>query len=153
MYKSVCEESVCEGHTYMGQTLATCCLSERGCGVMLDGECVATNVVRALDPDAGKPATIGTAETVVLDPSCPDQTFMMGANIVLKGCCDKSGVCGASTAEFAASFGIPIAAMCVTRAEAARMGQRPPDSGPEKTCDYPAEAGAPSDAGDAGSHD
>jgi hypothetical protein len=133
--------------TYKGESLGTCCFSAHGCGVVLEGKCVAPNTVRKLQPDAGKPPSLGTGETVVLDPSCPDQQFRMGANLVLKGCCDKSGVCGASTEGLAAAIGFSIPAMCVTRAESVQFGQRPPaDAGPEKTCSYP-EAGAPSDAG------
>ena len=138
-----CDESVCEGRTYMGQTLATCCVSERGCGVVVDGNCVAPITIADRTPEAGS-SPFGTPETVVLDPSCPDTPFNMGAAITLKGCCDKSGVCGASTEELAKSA--PIPAMCITPKEAERFGQRP-EGGAERPCHYPSDAGAPKDAG------
>jgi hypothetical protein len=137
-----CDESMCEGRTYMGQSLATCCVSERGCGVIVDGNCVAPITIADRSQEAGA-SPFGGAETVVLDPSCPDTPFNMGAAITLKGCCDKTGVCGASTKELSATA--PIPAMCITPKEAERFGQRP-EGGAERPCRYPADAGSPADA-------
>jgi hypothetical protein len=137
-----CDESICEGRTFMGQTLATCCFSERGCGVILDGACIAP--ITIADRDARSPSPFGAGEPVVLDPSCPDRTFTMGATIQLKGCCDPSGVCGSSTEALAAS-GAPIPKMCITPKEATRFGQRA-EAGADITCRYPTDAGLPVDA-------
>jgi hypothetical protein len=138
----VCDESVCEGRTYRGQTLATCCFSERGCGVLLGGACIAPVTIADRDANTGSP--FGVGEEVVLDPSCPDQTLNMGMTFVLKGCCDQTGVCGASTGALAAG-GAPIPAMCITPMEARRFGQRV-EAGAERPCRYPTDAGAAADA-------
>jgi hypothetical protein len=138
----VCDESACAGHTYMGQTLETCCFSAKGCGVIVNGTCTAPIVIA--DRDARSSSPFGSGETVVLDPSCPDQTIMMGQTIQLKGCCDQTGVCGASTAALAAN-GAPIPAMCITPKEATAFGQRS-EAGAEKSCHYPSDGGVPADA-------
>jgi len=136
-----CDESACEGRTYMGQTLETCCFSERGCGVVLDGTCIAPISIADRDANSGSP--FGTGEKVVLDPSCPDSPLMGGA-IQLKGCCDPTGVCGASTEALAAG-GAPIPAMCISPTEARRFGQRV-EAGTERPCRYPGDAGPAADA-------
>lgn len=152
----VCDESVCAGRTYMGQTLETCCFSDKGCGVILNGKCTAPIVIADRDAHAASP--FGSGEKVVLDPSCPDQTLNMGMTIQLKGCCDQTGVCGASTEALAAG-GAPIPAMCITPKEARQFGQRP-EAGAERSCNYPADGGASADASsrdastrDASTHD
>jgi len=141
----VCDESVCEGRTYKGQTLATCCFSARGCGVIVDGTCTPPILIADRDASSGSP--FGSGETVVLDPSCPDQTFNMGMAIQLKGCCDRSGVCGSSTEALAANLGVPIPAMCITPKEATRFGQGASgEAGADIPCRYPGDAGLPADA-------
>ncbi len=139
--KLVCDESACEGRTYKGQTLSTCCVSEKGCGVIVDGKCTAPILIA--DREAGS-SPFGSGEPVVLDPSCPDQTINMGQTFTLKGCCDRTGVCGASTAALAAN-GAPIPAMCISPKEATAFGQRS-EAGTEKPCVYPNDGGAGADA-------
>jgi len=139
-----CDESVCEGKTYMGQSLATCCVNARGCGVIVDGTCTPPILIADRSQEAGA-SPFGTAETVVLDPTCPDQSITMGTTVTLKGCCDRSGVCGSSTEALAAAFGAPIPAMCVTRKEARGFGQRV-EAGADIACDYPSDAGSSADA-------
>jgi hypothetical protein len=90
----------------------------------------------------------GPAEKVVPDPTCPGQPFMggmMGAppgadgGTTLPGCCDKSGVCGVSTAPFAGPF---ISLQCLTPADTQAVLARFPggggsfDAGPAKACTY-----------------
>lgn len=141
-----CDESICAGRTYKGQTLDTCCVSTRGCGVIVDGTCTPPILIADRTPEAGA-SPFGAAETVVLDPTCPDQSFTMGTMVTLKGCCDKSGVCGSSTEALAAAFGAQVPTMCVTRSEARGFGQRVADSGADIPCHYPSDAGLPADAG------
>lgn len=138
----VCDESACEGRMYKGQVLETCCFSDKGCGVIVNGTCTAPILIA--DRDASSSSPFGTGETVVLDPSCPDQTITMGQTLLLKGCCDKTGVCGASTAALAAN-GAPIPAMCISPKEATAFGQRP-EAGAERSCNYPSDGGVSSDA-------
>jgi len=137
-----CDESACEGHTYKGEKLATCCFSERGCGVIVNGTCTAPILIA--DREAGSSSPFGSGEKVVLDPGCPDQTITMGQTFTLKGCCDPTGVCGASTAALAAG-GAPIPAMCITPKEATAFGQRT-EAGAEKSCSYPKDGGTSGDA-------
>jgi hypothetical protein len=100
----------------------------------------------------------GPAEKVVLDPTCPDQHFngggFMGApaggdggTTTLPGCCDKSGVCGISTAPFAGAF---VSMQCLTAADIQKTfsrfggfgrfgvdaGAAAFDAGPPKSCTY-----------------
>jgi hypothetical protein len=138
----VCDEAACAGRTYMGQTLETCCFSAKGCGVIVNGTCTAP--IALADRDASSPSPFGSGEAVVLDPSCPDQTINMGQTIQLKGCCDQTGVCGASTEALAAG-GAPIPAMCITPKEATAFGQRT-EAGADKPCRYPTDGGVSADA-------
>lgn len=100
----------------------------------------------------------GPPEKVVLDPTCPDQHVngggFMGApaggdgGTTVPGCCDKSGVCGVSTAPFARpGF---ISAQCLTAADIRSLfsrfgglggfgvdgGAASFDAGPPKACTY-----------------
>jgi len=135
---SGCDESPCSGKQFAGQALPTCCQSSSACGVSIAGQCVDPALLAGI-PDGG--FTFGQPETVVLDPTCPGRSIM---GLDLKGCCDKSSVCGVSTEGIAASVGFPIPTMCITAAEASsQFGQSfPGDGGAAKPCHYPADAGA-----------
>lgn len=134
-----CDLTPCEGRQFGGQALSTCCQSATACGITLANTCLDPSILGAL----GDSGTFGQAETVVLDPTCPDQAFDAGG-LLLKGCCDRSGFCGSSTEGI--SIGFPIPTQCVTPQEAAaQFGQPMPDAAAQQPCQYPSDAG-PSDA-------
>jgi hypothetical protein len=66
----------------------------------------------SLDPlrDA---APVLPPETIVLDPSCEDQTV---GGIVFKGCCDPAGLCGAAVE-------MPGLVQCLTPDDVRALGQ------------------------------
>jgi hypothetical protein len=137
-----CDPAPCTGKRVYGQDLGSCCMDTTTCGVQpppqagVGTQCLALSTIANLPaeaPDGGLGGLLGPPETIVLDPTCPDFMGMgMGTGgMALKGCCDKSGICGAALTQ---------ANQCFTAADiAGLLGPRGGgfDAGPQKACTYP----------------
>jgi hypothetical protein len=112
-----CDQSACEGKTVQGTPAPPCCIDADTCGVGAPGFCLSLEL---LDAGAGvvPDASIPEPENIVIDPSCPESKIALASYVVvLKGCCDPSGVCGVALAETG-----PFA-QCLTPDDARAAGQ------------------------------
>lgn len=145
-----CDKTACTGKKVFGQALDACCVSADACGVtstQLGGQCLPVSAIANLPsdlPDGGFP--LPQSETIVPDPACPDVQGgggfggpMGGGDAgTLKGCCDKTNVCG-----FAVDSAQLNLTLCLTvddiRSLGATFGGAVPafDAGPQTPCTYP----------------
>lgn len=109
-----CDMTPCEGRVIQeGVTLPTCCIDAQTCGLGPQGLCLPVSAYDDLTRDGGP---LPPGETVVLDPTCPDQVLSQGTlTFTFPGCCDK-GLCGAALAQ-----GSPFA-QCLTPEDARAAG-------------------------------
>lgn len=120
-----CDMTPCEGRLLQtGAPLPTCCIDATTCGLGVQGICLPVSSFDDLTrPDGG---LLPPAETIVLDPACPDQVVTEGPlTLTFRGCCDK-GICGNAIAE-----GGPFA-QCLTPDDARAAGT--PDAGVSVPC-------------------
>jgi hypothetical protein len=138
-----CDTSACTGKSFGGQALAPCCQNATTCGVSVGGtNCISPSLLARVTGDGG---IFGPPETIVPDKACPERQFaaqMGGAPTTLAGCCDKTGVCGVSTASFPSMGGFSIPTQCLTAADIQRLGAGTGmalggDAGPQTACTYP----------------
>ena len=134
-----CNLSPCTGKTAFGTPLTACCQSATLCGVTVAavGQCFDPAQIPSADSGAFSP------ERIVSDPKCKGTTFPTpdgGAPIHLGGCCDKSDVCGFSTANVPSVGGFSLPTQCITPTEVRQFGGGI-DAGAAVHCDYPADGG------------
>jgi hypothetical protein len=128
-----CDPEACPAVSVLGMPVAGCCQESGECGARIDvggtALCSPPNIDQALGTLPNPFAQL-QSELVTLDSACPSVT-VFGTR--LPGCCDRSGVCGASTAPFAsggsnAIAGLDIALTCVTASEAPMRDMGMPES-------------------------
>jgi hypothetical protein len=136
-----CDMAPCEGRVIQaGVALPTCCIDAQTCGLGAPGLCLPVSSFDDLGREGGP---LPPAETIVLDPTCPDQVLGQGGFVLtLKGCCDAAGFCGTAIGE-----GSPFA-QCLTPEDARAAGQ--PDAGPSIRCGTVDTPDASSGSGGAG---
>lgn len=138
-----CTLTPCEGKKAFGQDLTACCMTATQCGVssaaFMAGQCLSADLLNQI-PDAS-----AFTEKIVLDPTCPDLQlpdagsagfgFDAGSANALKGCCDKTNVCGVA---FTITAGPLTISQCYTPADQAAAGMGTPvvDAGPSIPCTY-----------------
>jgi hypothetical protein len=127
---AVCVAASCPSLQLFGSEAPGCCQGTGECG----GNIVYMGAPYCAPPNIEEVAAQITApfeqleeEEIVTADECPGLT-LQGA--MIPGCCDSSGVCGVSTASFAASasggssgFAIPVT--CISAAEARAIGLAP----------------------------
>lgn len=127
---SACVAASCPTLQLFGSEAPGCCQSTGECGgnVVYMGApyCAPPNIEEVAAQIAAPFAQLEEEEIVAAD-ECPGTTFQ-GA--MIPGCCDSTGVCGVSTAAFAAgeseasgAFSIPVT--CISAAEARAIGLAP----------------------------
>jgi hypothetical protein len=113
--------------------VAGCCQESGECGARIDvagnALCAPPNIDQAIGTIPNPFAQL-QSEVVTLDAACPSVTAF---ETRLPGCCDRSGVCGVSTAPFAmggsnATAGLDVALTCVTASEAPMRAMGMPES-------------------------
>jgi hypothetical protein len=126
---SGCVAASCPALQLFGNEAPGCCQATGECG----GNIVYMGAPYCAPPNIEEVAAQITApfeqleeEEIVTADECPGMTFQ-GA--MIPGCCDSTGVCGVSTATFAAggsgSGGFDIPVTCISAAEARAIGLAP----------------------------
>jgi hypothetical protein len=130
---AACDPEVCPAVSVLGMLVPGCCRESGECGARIDvagtALCSPPNIDQAIGTVPNPFAQL-QSELVTLDAACPSVTAF---GTRLPGCCDQSGVCGASTAPFAsggssAIAGLDVALTCVTASEAPMRDMGMPQS-------------------------
>jgi hypothetical protein len=133
-----CVAASCPALQLFGSEAPGCCQATGECG----GNIVYMGAPYCAPPNIEEVAAQVTApfeqleeEEILTADECPGLTFQ-GA--LIPGCCDSTGVCGVSTASFAAgasggSAGFAIPVTCISAAEARAIGLAPQAAGAAST--------------------